>query len=191
MRMILILLCLTLFLSSCQNYKIESEKSWILNPELSNIAIVTTKNNKVSEVSDFNSFSGSISSSGYLEIEIQLNSLETNIPIRNERIQQHLFQTNLYPTADIHTQLKVEDLTDGIHHISFDVDLHGVSAIIDADFMVFSQFDNKVVTLNKPLVVNAKTFSLDHGIVTLKKIAKLESINFTVPLNIVLTFEPN
>lgn len=187
-------------LSACQ-YKtdqtvnntqnINQQQSWKLNPLHSSISIITTKNNSKSEVSNFTSFSGQITADGQLSIVIDMNSLETNIPIRNERIQKHLFQTDIYATADIHTQLNPEDLTVGVHNISFDVDLHGLSAIMNAEFMVFEQFGNKLVTLHKPLIIKAETFGLENGITTLKNIAKLQSIDFTVPLNLILSFSPS
>ncbi len=175
--------------NACQQHKTVEIRSWKLNPEYSKVSIITTKNNSISEVSDFKSFSGNIDSNNNLKISIDLSSLETNIPIRNERIGKHLFQTELYPTADIHTQLKPEDLNNGIHSVSFDVDLHGVSAIVQAEFLVFEQHGNKVITLHKPLVIKASNFALENGITTLKNIAKLQSIDFTVPIHLILTFE--
>ena len=179
-------------LTACQhktNHK-QNQQAWTLNPNYSSLSIITTKNNNTSEVSNFTKFSGQIGADGMLSIVIDLKSLETNIPIRNERIQKHLFQSDIYATADIHTQLKPEDLTIGVHNISFDVDFHGISVIMDAEFMVFEQFGNKVITLHKPLIINAETFGLENGITTLKNIAKLNSIDFTVPINIILSFQP-
>lgn len=190
-KLIATLLVSFLFLSACQQHKTKSYKNqvWKLIPESSSISIITTKNNKVSEVSNFKTFSGKISQTNYLEIEIDLNSLETNIPIRNQRISKHLFQTDIFPTALIHTQLKAEGLTQGIHTVTFDVDLHGVSGIVEAEFMVFEYYSNKVVILHKPLIIQAKMFGLENGITKLKEMAKLQSINFTVPVDITLTFE--
>lgn len=183
------ILFVVLITSSCLQHKVTKTKNWILNPEHSSISIITTKNNSVSEVSEFKRFSGKISSSHYLNIELDLSSLETNIPIRNERIQKHLFQTEIFPTADIHTQLTADDLTAGVHEITFDVDLHGVSGIMQAEFMVIVQHGNKVITLHKPLIIKAESFNLENGITTLKNIAKLQSIDFTVPIHIVLSFD--
>jgi polyisoprenoid-binding protein YceI len=189
-KMLMVLIAL-IFITACQQHKTTDSKtsSWVINPDFSSISIITTKNSKVSEVSQFKSFSGSINENNYLNVVIDLASLETNIAIRNERIQKHLFQTDIYATAEIHTQLKPEDLTVGVHEISFEVDLHGVSGIINAEFMVFEQFGNKVITLHKPLIIKAETFALETGITTLRKIAKLQSIDFTVPVNLTLSFE--
>ncbi len=193
----LTLLSVTLLISACQpggtklaNHGSTKNQSWSINNDYSSINIITTKNNEISEVSHFQDFSGTINSNGYLNVEIDLKSLQTNIPIRNERIQKYLFGSDAYPTADIHTQLKPEDLTPGVHDITFDVDLHGVSAILNAEFMVFEQFGNKVITLHKPLIVNARTFGFIEGIEVLRKLAHLQSINLTVPVNLTLTFEP-
>lgn len=187
----IILIFTSLLISACEQHKAPLEnKTWILNQDSSSISIITTKNNSISEVSDFKNFSGNIDSNNNLKIRIDLSSLETNIPIRNERIGKHLFQIDLYPTADIHTQLKPEYLNNGAHSVSFDVDLHGLSTIVQAEFMVFEQGGNKVITLHKPLVIKASDFALEKGITTLKNIAKLNSIDFTVPLHLILIFEP-
>jgi len=188
---IITVLSILLVLTACQDHKISGHRLWKLNPERSKISIVTTKNNSISEVSEFKNFSGNIDGNNHLKISIDLSSLETNIPIRNERIQKHLFQTELYPTADIHAQLKPKNLDNGLHTVSFDVDLHGISAIIQAEFMVFEQNGNKVITLHKPLVINASDFALENGITTLKNLAKLNTIDFTVPIHLVLTFAPH
>jgi polyisoprenoid-binding protein YceI len=178
--------------SACSQHQATNKlsKAWILNSAYSKISIITTKNSKVSEISHFNLFSGKIDESLNLNISIDLSSLETNIPIRNKRIQEHLFQSTIYPTADIHTQLQATDLTPGTHKISFDVDLHGVSSILQAEFMVFEQHGNKVITLHTPLIIDAGAFGLESGITTLKNLAKLQSIDFTVPVNLVLSFQP-
>jgi len=179
-------------ISACSPHQTASKtaQSWVLNPAHSSISIISTKNSKVSEVSNFTQFSGSIDGNLNLNISIDLNSLETNIPIRNERMQKHLFQSGMYPTADIRTQLTASDLIPGVHKITFDVDLHGVSSILEAEFMVFEQYGNKVITLHKPLIVDAATFGLESGISTLKNLAKLQSIDFTVPINLILSFQP-
>lgn len=179
---------ITLFISACNQHK-KTPQAWVLNKDSSTISITTTKNNSVSEVSKFTSFTGSISASGYFEISINLDSLETNIPIRNERIQEHLFETHLFPTADIHAQLKPEDLETGVHSITFDADLHGLSSILTAEFMVVEQNGNKVITLHKPLIINANTFALEKGISTLQNMAMLQSIANTVPVHLILTFK--
>ncbi len=179
-----------LLISACGNNKTHDKNhTWKLNQDSSNISIITTKNNNVSEVFEFKNFSGSIDSNRNLKISIDLSSLETYIPIRNQRMQKHLFQTEIYPTADVHTQLAVDSLSNGVHNVSFDVDLHGVSSIVQAEFMVLEKHGNKVITLHKPLLIKASDFALKKGITTLKNIAKLQSIDFTVPIHIVLVFE--
>ena len=184
----LFLILLTMFVSACNQHK-TSQHTWVLNKEFSSISITTIKNNSLSEISYFTDFKGSINSAGYFDLNIELNSLETNIPIRNERIQEHLFESKMFPTADIHTQLKPADLENGVHTITFDVDFHGLSNMMTGEFLVFEQNGNKVITLHKPLIVDASSFALEKGISTLKNIAKLQSIANSVPLHIILSFQ--
>lgn len=187
MNRFLIILIL-LFLSACATTNQHRNSTWVLNKEFSKVSIITTKNNKISEVSEFKSITGKIINNS-LEISIDLNSLETNIAIRNERIRNILFETSSFPTADIHAQLKAEDLNQGVHTITFDIDLHGVSAIIEAEFLVTEYYSNKIIMLHKPLIIKADMFGLEQGISTLKDIAHLQSINFTVPVDITLEFQ--
>jgi polyisoprenoid-binding protein YceI len=188
-----IILLVIISLSACNNHKQTSSKvsSWQLSPEFSTISFITTKNDSISEVSHFTQFNASIDENYKFSASIDLKSLESNIPIRNERIQAHLFESDTFPTAEIHAQLSAEDLMDGVHEIEFDLDLHGVSNILHAEFMVQNKDDTKIVTLHKPLVVSADYFGMKQGVTTLRTMANLNSINFTVPMHLILTFEKN
>ena len=151
--------------------------------------MITTKNNNITEVSDFKVFQASIDKDNKFSAVIDLKSLESYIPIRNERIQTHLFESEIFPKAEIHAQLSPENLNDGVHQIEFDVDLHGASTILNAEFMVQTNGNSKTVTLHKPFVVNADYFGMKQGVDTLKIMANLNSISYTVPMHIILTFE--
>lgn len=187
----IILIVLTLCLNACGIHKSNTaqQQSWSLNSDLSTISILTTKNNSITEVSEFTSFNATIDENYKFNAVIDLKSLETRIPIRNERIQKHLFESEMFPSAEVHVQLRPEHLKDGVHDIKFDVDLHGVSNILHAEFLVLNKGDSMTVTLHKPFVVSADYFGMKQGVTTLQKIANLMSIDFTVPIHIILTFE--
>ena len=63
--------------------------SWTLVPESSHLAYGSIKKDTVGEVNSFTSLSGQVSPDGQVEVEIDLSSVETNIDIRNERIEGH------------------------------------------------------------------------------------------------------
>ena len=64
---------------------------WTVAPEQSSLHFMSTKNAQVTEVHAFEALSGSVSDNGKLMIEVPLSSVDTNIPIRNTRMQEKLF----------------------------------------------------------------------------------------------------
>ena len=80
---------------------------WTLNNEESTIHFVSIKKSTVGEVHHFTKLNGSIKDSGAVSLNIDLASVETNIPIRNDRMKSMLFnieqfsQANLSGTVDL------------------------------------------------------------------------------------------
>ena len=68
--------------------------------EKSDIRFISVKNAAVAEVHHFKSLSGGIED-GAVSVTIPLVDVETMIPIRNERMQKMLFETELYPKATL------------------------------------------------------------------------------------------
>ena len=65
---------------------------WTLDQDNSALHFMSTKNAQVTEVHSFDHFSGKLSDSGTLTIEVPLDSVNTNIPIRNTRMQEMLLK---------------------------------------------------------------------------------------------------
>ena len=74
---------------------------WKLVPSESDIAFATIKNSAVVESHTFERFSGEVMLSGAANIRVDLASVETRIPIRNERMGTLLFNINQFPSLDI------------------------------------------------------------------------------------------
>ena len=74
---------------------------WTLNNEASTLSFVTVKADHVAEVHTFDELSGTIKEDGSVSIEIALASVNTLVPIRNERMQSMLFETELFPRGTI------------------------------------------------------------------------------------------
>ncbi|WP_458576402.1 YceI family protein [Aliamphritea spongicola] len=51
---------------------------------------------------------GQLSDSGALSVQLDLDSIETNIGIRNERMREHLFETSKFKTATLQSQLPAD-----------------------------------------------------------------------------------
>jgi polyisoprenoid-binding protein YceI len=171
---------------------------WDLKNSDSNIYYVSTKNNGVSELNYLNTLSGTLSDDGELNIKINLESIETDVPIRNERVKSMLFEVLLYPKASITATIspvKLAALKAGNTYtetVNFTLNLHGITQALSTTVKVIKHADgNILVTPIIPILITAKQFGLEKGIERLRKIARLESISPTVPVTFNLTFVPN
>lgn len=168
---------------------------WQLQDESSQLNFISTKNTSIAEVHSFTSLSGSIDNNGKAILTINLPSVETNIGIRNERMNKHVFETSTYPVANFSTQIdnaRLAKLSVGestVVTLTGTLDLHGVQQPINTDVTVVKLTNNQItVATLKPIIVSAAAFNLDEGVATLQSIAKLAHISLAVPVTFNLTF---
>lgn len=169
--------------------------NWQLSNEKSEFNFVTTKKIDGSEIHQFTQLKGNISAKGEATLKIDLTSVETNIPIRNERMQKFLFETDLFPqalfTATIDQQ-KVEKLKVGetaTMELTGELNLHGLSQTISTQVQVIKLKTNELLVNSvKPVIVQAKAFNLVAGVEKLKTLAVLPSINHSVPVTFSLYY---
>lgn len=170
---------------------------WTLNNDKSNLNFISVKKSAVVEVHHFKTLSGTVDDkSGKTSVEIDLTSPETMIPIRNDRLQSMLFQTDMYPKAIIMAKVdakKVNQLKSGQSFQdkqTLTLDLHGVKKLFIADIQVTKLTANAInVSSVKPIVLNAADFKLVEGINALRDIAGLPSITTQVPVTFNLVFD--
>jgi polyisoprenoid-binding protein YceI len=172
-----------------------AQAHWSLDNDASSLSFVTVKAENVAEVHTFDSLSGTIGDAGDVEISIELASVNTMIPIRNERMQEMLFETNLFPDAIISGSINLDALTDmdaGVsvaRQIDFELSLHGQSVSLAADVQITRTSEGVVVSTLKPLIVMADSFSLAAGVEKLREVAGLPSISRAVPVSFTVVFE--
>ena len=168
---------------------------WTLSNEASTLSFVTVKADHVAEVHTFDELSGAIGEDGSVSIEIALASVNTLVPIRNERMQSMLFETDLFPRATITSQINRDGLTNmalGSSEeigLDFTVELHNQSQTYNATVLVSRQEAGLVATTLKPIVVNAESFDLVAGVEALREVAGLPSISRAVPVSFTVVFE--
>lgn len=173
----------------------EASSEWNLNQQQSALSFISTKKASIAETNTFKSFTGSISAKGEVFIQIDLSSVETNIPIRNERMQKHLFNTDKFATATATTKIEpkvINQLKPGDSlqlQVPFNLALHGKSINLTADISVVLLNENELmVSAVSPVIVNAGQFDLLAGINKLKELAGLDSISTAVPVAFNLKF---
>ena len=168
---------------------------WTLSNEASTLSFVTVKADHVAEVHTFDELSGVIGEDGSVSIEIALASVNTLVPIRNERMQSMLFETDLFPRATITSQINSDGLANmalGSSEeigLDFTLELHNQSQTYNAAVLVSRQEAGLIATTLKPIVVNAESFDLVAGVEALREVAGLPSISRAVPVSFTVVFE--
>lgn len=169
--------------------------NWHLDGESSRLSFVTGKNGNTAEVHRFLVLHGSVDRKGTASLRIEMDSVSSGIPLRDERMRDELFEVKQFAEATVKAQIDLrplDDLADGAQielRLPLTVTLHGQSHSYNA-LLLATRLDQRrfqVVTL-EPLVLRAEDYGLMPGLESLRKFAKLNSINPTVPVNAVLIF---
>ncbi len=173
-----------------------SASTWQVVPDSSNVAFVSIKNGLVVEAHSFAGVSGSVDDDGEAVVYVELASVDTGIPIRDERMREMLFEVNLYPRAEFHTKLDLEafstlDVGDAVAaEISGELTMHGHSVPVSLSAWVTRVGKDRVqVSSVRPVVVMADSVGLGPGLEALRNIAGLTSITPAVPVTFSLLLE--
>ncbi|SFG82534.1 YceI family protein [Pseudomonas sp. NFACC45] len=172
-----------------------AQANWYLDGESSRLSFISSKNGNVSEVQRFLVLHGQVQPKGMVRLEVELESVNSGIPLRDERMRAELFEIKQFADASITAQLDllpIQDLANGAQlelRLPLTVDLHGKQQVYQAELLA-TRLDERrfqVVTL-EPVVLNAADFDLAPGLETLRKQAGLSAISLAVPVNAVLIF---
>ncbi|WP_299018016.1 YceI family protein [uncultured Photobacterium sp.] len=168
---------------------------WRLDNTQSTINFSTVKNGSVIEYHHFGNIGGSITKGGEVSITIDLTSVDTKIPIRDERMKKELFVTERFPLTILSSKVDSVMLSDMIPgktkllDVDFTLDLHGIKQQLAAKLQVTGlENGGLLISTTWPVDVSAEKFGLDKGIEILRDIAKLNSILLRVPVNAQLIF---
>lgn len=168
---------------------------WSLNGAESDFSFVTVKNTDVAEAQSFQNLQAFVDTSGKATLAIDLNTVDTGIGVRDQRIRDHLFASGLLPTLYFTTQVNMATVT-GLQPgeaemMTLDgrLSLNGISQDTTADVLVIRTADDRVaVRTARPVMVQGGDFELVGGIETLRSLAGLSAIGQTVPVYFNLSF---
>lgn len=170
---------------------------WAIDNDHSRVAFVSTKAGNVAEVHRFGNVSGTLGDDGAFAVDITLDSVDTGIEIRDERMRDLLFETDRYPRARLSAQLDMAQLKtiapgeQGSVTAEAELNLHGQRANLTIDAAVARLEDGTLlVTSEEPLVITASQFELLAGVERLRELAGLPSISPAVPVTFRLTLRP-
>ena len=178
-----------LLLVICLTTSVHVLAGWVIDPEGSYVGFASVKNDLIAENHSFTQITGAIEDSGDANIVIALASVETLIPIRNERMQAILFEVAQYPDVTVTANLDLDEFTSlrlgesRTDTILLGVNLHGTDLSKNVLVKVTRSSDNAYeVTSLGPIVIHASQFALSDGLESLRKVAGLQSIDLMVPV---------
>lgn len=182
-------LCLTLGVS------LSAQANWYLDGESSRLSFITTQNANIADVHRFLVLHGKVDRKGLAQLRIEMDSVNSSVPLRDERMRDVLFDFKHFPEAQISAQIDLQpinDLASGAQlelRLPVTVSLRGKQHTYQAELLA-TRLDERrfqVVTL-EPLMLQAEDFGLQPELETLRKLAGLSAISFSVPVNAVLIF---
>ncbi|MEP1471447.1 MAG: YceI family protein [Halieaceae bacterium] len=170
---------------------------WELDNDRSAVNFISVKNSAIAETHSFTSLVGFIGADGKVQLGIDLDSVETLIPIRNERMRELLFETARFPAANLNTQVApgiLQAATEGgvvTTDIPVKLSLHDKEIELAVPVVVVGESGGLLRVLSsRPVILNAADFGLDKGVQALQEIAGLDAISTAIPVSIHLVFIP-
>lgn len=175
---------------------VPAHADWKVDNDASRVSFVTTKAGQVAEVHRFKAIDGMIDNAGNVTVNLDLSSVDTLIPIRDERMRDILFEVAEFPKATLTGKVEnsaLSGLSDGdttTMTVEGSLSMRGQTLPITFDFHVAKLSPSRIVVSTlQPVIVNASQVDLADGVEELREVAGLPSISPAVPVSAVLTFD--
>ena len=170
---------------------------WVLDAKDSALHFVSIKKGAVGEVHTFRKLEGAVSDLGAAVVQIRLDSVDTGVEIRDERMRKMLFRTEKHPLATATAKMDaamLKALKPGERRLiplKFSLKLHGAVHAYEVPVIVTGLTGGAIaVDSRQPVIVNAADFGLEQGVEALRKVVELPSIAKAVPVTFDLVFRP-
>ncbi|MBD3653437.1 YceI family protein [Kangiella sp.] len=172
-------------------------KEWTIDNDASQLHFVSVKNNAIGEVSTFETLKGHLSGNGQFALEILLDSVNTGIEIRDQRMKEHLFNSETNVAFIVNGSFDLEQLkeqkagTSSQHTLEAAIQLGNETVDITAPVTIQTLPDDQLrVTSASPVIIEVSSLKLDKGVDKLKSLAGLRSIDRVVPVTFDLYLKP-
>jgi len=175
-----------------------AQADWVLDGSQSTLGFVSTKNIDIAESHHFGQLSGFLDAKGYFRVTIALDSVDTAVPIRDERMREVRFDTAHHPQAVAAGQIDMKTLAglevgDSIQlEVPFKLALRGQQSehTVTVEVTCVGS-DQLLVNTRAPILINAAAVGLGAGVEKLQEIAGLSAISKAVPVYFNLHFAQN
>lgn len=172
-----------------------AQATWQLDNQQSSLKFVTVKNDVVAETHSLKQLSGRLNDDGSFTVSIDVASLDTLIPIRNERMLEHLFKAKQFAAITASGKVDAARLTglpagaSYVETLPLQLTITGITQTVNAAVKVVKLNDKQLLAFTEaPVLVKAADFKLDGGVKALQDIAKLNRIELVVPVTFQVTF---
>ena len=169
--------------------------AWKLDNASSDLTFISVKKGTIAENHHFSALVGGIDEQAKVKVSVDLASVNTNIAIRDERMKQFVFETSKYSSANFTAQLDqsmLAALSVGDNKqlmVNGQIDFHGLQQDVALELSVSRLSENKIIVNTvKPFFIKADAFGVVAGIIKLKELAALPSIDYVVPVSFSVTF---
>lgn len=168
----------------------------VLDPASSLLNFTSIKNNLVAEIHQFTVLDGTLGDKGELTVNVNLDSVNTRVDVRDERMRETLFETGKFPLATYKATIDLSNLENmqagevQQQRVKGTIDLHGKQGTLE--FLVRIVKSNSgalLVSTVEPAFINADQFDLKVGILKLRSMVGLKSIARAVPVTFSVVFQ--
>ncbi len=174
-------------------------ENWMLKGALSSISFGSVKKETVGETFRFSNLSGSVNGKGRVQVIIDLDSVQTGIDIRDERMRAHVFgdpdgkkRPKAVLSADIDPAAFAALPVGELKPVSLKLDLEflGRHHSVEADLVVARISPARIMVLTDGMIwFSTEDLGIDKGISKLQELAGLPSITRAFPVTARLVFQ--
>lgn len=169
--------------------------NWMVNEE-SEVTYLSTKvfaksAGSVTELNTISGVSGEISADGKASIVLDLTTLETNIGIRNERVQSYVFGIDTFsPKATISAEIANIDNIENAAKMTIPAmfSIAGQAKDIELHVIVVKGKDTINVVSYMPTVIKGGDYKMAEGFAKLAELAGLGFIPMDIPVSFNVSF---
>ena len=191
----LILLCLALSPGAFADWKLDAARSSIT---YLSTKIVAGVHGTIFEPNRFHRFSATIADGGEVRVVIDLDSVDTGVAIRDERVKEHAFAVARHPRATVSLALPQAARRGwapgetAVYDLSAELDLRGQARPVGAVVRV-TGLDGGGLSVQtvEPILVDAKAYGMLDGFETLRALVGLFKIPPTIPVSVNMVFAPS
>lgn len=167
---------------------------WQVDNSQSLLSFISVKKGNVAEVHRFETISGQFTNNGEFSLDIALESVNTGIEIRDNRMREFLFDVANFASASLTAKLEpsvIDQLAIGqsvSDTVAANLTLHGQTQPLSIGLVLTKLTADKLMVVSaQPLVLNVSDFELANGVEKLRELAGLPSISQAVPVSFYLT----